>query len=262
MRIGIIAGSGLHNIPGLEFIEERTVYSRYGAISESYKHFRYKKTDVYCLRRHGVKHEIPPHMINYRANMEGFLRLGVEKVIGVSAVGGINSALRPGDIAITADAIDFTSGRNGTFFHGAEIFHVDMTNPFCPSLREKIKSAAVKAGVNVSDGGVYVCTNGPRYETAAEITAYGRLGADFVGMTLFPEGTLARELGICYANISVITNYAAGISKDKLTSDEVIDNMGKSTERVKSILHKFLDDPFPGECNCKDSLKGAKISDE
>ncbi|MDR0453686.1 MAG: S-methyl-5'-thioinosine phosphorylase [Deferribacteraceae bacterium] len=258
-KLGIIAGSGM-DIPGLKFIEDITVDSKYGAPSEGYKHFRYKDTDLYFLRRHGVKHEIPPHKINYRANIDGFRKLGVEAVVTVSAAGGINGSLCPGDIAVTSNAIDFTYGRNSTYFDDMEVFHIDITEPFCPSLRRGILYSAAEAGVTIFDGGVYLCTNGPRLETAAEITAYSKLGADFVGMTLFPECALARELGICFANISVITNYAAGISDRKLTSDEVVDIMGKASERVNSIVHKIMDNPFTPECDCRDSLKGTKIT--
>ena len=261
MKIGVIAGSGV-DLPGFEFIEERAVDSEYGTPSESYKHFRYNSTDVYFLRRHGARHKIPPHRVNYRANIYGFKRIGADAVVAVSAVGGINSALKPGDIAVTANAIDFTNGRNATYFHDDEVFHIDMTNPFCPALRKQILSAAKRAKVKVYDGGVYLCTNGPRYETAAEIAAYSRLGADFVGMTLFPECVLAREIGVCYANISVITNYAAGITGNKLTSDEVIGTMGISSGYVQSILHSFIDNLSAWECGCKNTLNGAKISDE
>jgi len=261
-KIGVIAGSGLHEISGLEFVEKIVVSSKYGVPSESYSHFRYKRTDVYFLRRHGVKHQLPPHMINYCANIDGFRQLGVGSIVSVSAVGAINRLLCPGDIAVTANAIDFTYNRGSTYFNGPEVFHIDMTDPFCPMLRESVLTAAEKAGVKVNDGGVYICVNGPRFETAAEITAYGRLGADFVGMTLFPECVLARELGICYANIGVITNYAAGISAQKLTSDEVVDIMIGSAECVKSIIHKFLDSRLIRECSCRESLKGSKISNE
>ena len=261
VKVGIIAGSGV-DTPEFEFVEEITVKSKYGETSGMYKRFKHADTDVYYLRRHGEKHNIPPHMINYRANIDGFRQLGVSAVVSVSSVGGITSLFHPGDIAVTANAIDFTFGRNITYFHSDEVFHVDLTTPFCNALRERILSAAGKAGIIAHNRGVYICANGPRYETAAEIVAYSRLGADFVGMTLFPECALARELGICYANVSVISNYAAGITGNKLTSDEVIDTMKIFSESVKSILHQFISDLSTWECDCRNSLKGAKISNE
>jgi 5'-methylthioadenosine phosphorylase len=207
-----------------------------------------------------MKHDKAPHTINYRANLYGFKIFGVDRILSFTATGVIADGYKPGDIVISDNAIDLTSGRNSTYFDKDEIYHVDMTSPFCPDMRKKLLQAAKKADVKVHKGGVYLCTNGPRYETAAEIKAYGKWGADIVGMTLFPECTLARELAICYANVSVVTNYAAGVADKPLDTDHVIEVMKKSDKKLKKLLQQYLQLDQEVKCECAESLKGNKIS--
>lgn len=260
MRIGIIGGSGLYNIDGFEFVGEVETLTDWGLPSDVFRQYRFKGLDFFFLNRHGRNHDIPPHSVNYRANIAGFEKLGIKRIISFTAVGGIKN-VHPGDIVISSNAIDNTSGRSGTFFDLGLIHHVDFTEPFCPELREMLINCAEKSGVAVKREGVYICTNGPRMETAAEIKAYSFMGADTVGMTLFPECVLAREKEICYANLSVITNYAAGTSNSKLTTDEVVETMQNATERIKKIISELsgiynLD----RKCFCKSALDGTKIS--
>ncbi len=154
-----------------------------------------------------------------------------------------------------------TSGRAHTFYDGGLIHHIDFTEPFCPELRSLLAESAQRAGVEVKDSGVYVCTNGPRLETAAEIKYFASIGGDTVGMTLFPEAPLAREKEICYANVSIITNYAAGTSDAKLTTVEVVETMKGATERIKAIVSALPDSyTVNRKCFCKDALEGTKIS--
>lgn len=210
--IGIIGGSGLYNIEGVVMKKAKRLSTPFGSPSDSYIIGELSGRDVVFLPRHGCRHDIPPHRINYRANIWGFKKLGVERVISVGAAGGINQGMKPGMIVVLNQIIDMTKGRDGTFFEGkGGVIHVDLTEPYCPELRESIIRAGEKARIKLKKSGTYVCTNGPRLETKAEIHFFSAIGADVVGMTAMPEASLAREAELCYAGISVISNYAAGI---------------------------------------------------
>ena len=261
IKLGIIGGSGLYDIDGFTYKSEQTVETEYGAPSDSYRVFEYRGIEFYFLNRHGRDHSVPPHKVNYRANIDGFKQLGIENIISITATGGINRVFNPGDVILPDNAIDMTNGREQTFYDKGTIYHIDFTEPFCMRLRGLVKIAAEKAGVDIKDGGVYVCTNGPRLETAAEIKAFDRWGGDLVGMTLFPECSLAREREICYTNISIITNYGAGTGKTKLTVEEVIEEMGKAADKIKKIV-SVLPDVYNTErdCACTYALTGTKIS--
>jgi len=260
-KLGIIGGSGLYDIEGFEFAEEVKVDTEYGDPSDTYRIFNFKGLQYFFLNRHGRSHSYPPHKVNYRANIEGFCKLGIKNIVAITATGGINRSYKPGDIIIPDDAIDITSGRAHTFFDGNEINHIDTTEPFCQRLRGIVLNAAESADIDVNDGGTYICTNGPRLETKAEIKAYDRWGADLVGMTVFPECSLARERELCYANMSVITNYAAGTTANKLTAVEVVEEMGRASGNLKEILSMipvyFGTDRY---CKCSEALAGTKIN--
>ena len=258
--IGVIGGSGLYEIGGVAVREEKKITTSYGEPSGLYRICDIAGREVAFLPRHGSPHHIAPHKVNYRANIRGFKELGVERIITVNAVGGINPEMVPGRIAVLDQIIDMTEGRERTFYDKEEIVHVDFTEPYCSELRSAIISAGEKAGVELKQKAAYICTNGPRLETAAEIKAFSLLGADVVGMTGMPEASLARELGICLAGIAVITNYAAGISGKKLTTTEVVEKMAESTERIKVLLTKvFSIIPDQRNCGCRDALKDARM---
>lgn len=258
--IGIIGGSGVYEISGLIQKETKKISTPFGNPSDEYKIGEISGVETAFLARHGAKHQIPPHKVNYRANIWGFKELGVERIITVNAVGGINPELAPGQIVILDQVIDFTDGRKSTFYEESQVVHVDFTEPYCPELRHAIHSADRKLGVVFHDKGTYIAVNGPRLETAAEIRAFSKIGADVVGMTGMPEAILARELGICFAGIAVVTNYAAGISGKKLTTKEVIEKMAEVSEKVKSILKEtFSLIPNVRKCSCRDALDGAKM---
>lgn len=260
-KVGIIGGSGLYEIEGFEFINEIKVTTEYGDPSDSYRCFHFGDLELYFLNRHGRNHSFPPHLVNYRANIDGFSQLGIRNIFSFTATGGINRSYRPGDVVIPGNAIDFTNGRKHTYFEENNVHHIDFTEPFCPVLRSIMAEAAERANVPVYRGGTYLCTNGPRLETAAEIRAFDRWGADLVGMTLFPECALAREKEICYTNISVITNFAAGTTTEKLTSDEVVAEMHKAGEKLKRLMRN-LPAVFHSDrnCGCVTALEGTKIS--
>lgn len=257
---GIISGSGLYDVPGLEITDSVKVSTPYGEPSDVYRIGSISGKEIAFLPRHGALHHIPPHRINYRANMWGFRELGIRKIITIGAAGGITGTMIPGALTVPDQIIDFTKGRNSTFYDENEVVHIDFTDPFCSDLRQHIMGAAGKAAIKVITSGTYVCTNGPRLETAAEIRAYKQLGADMVGMTAMPEAVLARELEICLAGLYVITNSAAGIAKDKLTVREVVETMAVSTEKIKMIIKAFFGMDFPGPaCFCGQALKDSKI---
>jgi 5'-methylthioadenosine phosphorylase len=260
-RIGVIGGSGLYEIKGIKIMQRKKITTPFGKPSAEYVIGQVKDIEVVFLPRHGTHHNIPPHMINYRANIWGFKKLGVERLISISAVGGIKKTLRPGDIVVLDQVIDMTKNRKSTFYDGKTgVIHVDFTQPYCPEMRQIILKAGKKAGISLKDGGTYVAVEGPRLETAAEIKAFGALQSDVVGMTGMPEASLARELEICYSGISVVANYAAGIKKKKLTTTEVMEAMRASTEKIKNLLKEtFSLLPPTRGCPCKEALKEAKI---
>ncbi len=186
----------------------------------------------------------------------------MQEILSFSAVGGINLNYKNGDLVLTDDAIDNTVRGNVTFYdRTGYVVHIDMSLPFCPSLRLKLKESADLCGIDLIDKGIYICTNGPRFETPAEIKMYRNWGADMVGMTLFPEVTLSKEMGICYANISLVTNAAAGVEENrKLTSDEVIEEAKRNTLKISKIIEQYLKYDKREECNCKNILQGAEIN--
>lgn len=262
MPIGLIGGSGLYDIDGLEIREEISLSTRYGAPSSTYKLGNFDGTELVFLARHGVSHSIPPHKVNYRANMWGFKTLGVEKIISIGAVGGINSVMQPGAVVILDQIIDMTMGaRASTFYDEEKVVHVDFTHPYCDEVRGIFIRAAGLISLPVKKSGTYICVNGPRLETEKEIQFFSSIGADVVGMTAMPEAALARELEMCYAGISVVTNYAAGMAGSRLTSTEVVEAMRNSVGAIKALLMAAVPHipPHHRSCACRDALKDAEI---
>jgi 5'-methylthioadenosine phosphorylase len=259
--VGVIGGSGLYEIAGFRKAEEKVLDTPYGEPSGPYTIGELSGSMVAFLPRHGSPHRIPPDRINYRANIWGFRQLGAERIISVSASGGINRQCLPGDIVLLDQVIDMVQGMRPCTFYGDDgAVHVDFTEPYCPELRQSILLAGQKAGIGMRKTGTYVCVNGPRLESRAEIGFYGMIGADVVGMTGMPEASLARELEICYAGVTVVTNYAAGISGKKLTAVEVVERMRESNEAIKLLLSETL--PLvPGQrgCPCREALKDARM---
>jgi 5'-methylthioadenosine phosphorylase len=260
MLIGIIAGSGLYELSDLEVHEIKKIKTPFGEPSDAYRIGRLKGFDIAFLPRHGTPHRFPPHRVNYRANIWGFKELGAERLISISAVGGISDKLRPGDIVILDQIIDMTGGLRVQTFYDNEAVHVDFTEPYCPQMRESLLNSCKSSGSDIHFGGTYIAVNGPRLETKAEIAFFKLIGGDVVGMTAMPEAVLARELELCLLGISVVTNYAAGISKKRLTTTEVVENMRLANRKVFKMLETALP-LFNTErtCPCKDSLKEARL---
>lgn len=209
---GIIGGSGLDRIAGLQVTRQQEVQTPYGSPSDTLTFGRLQDIEVVFLPRHGNRHTIAPHRINYRANLWALHAQGVRDVIAVAAVGGIAETAVPGALIVPDQIIDYTSGREATFFDGVAqpLAHIDFTLPFCADGRARLLRAGAAAGEVLRDGGTYAATQGPRLETAAEIDRLARDGADIVGMTGMPEAALARELKLGYAMLAVVVNAAAG----------------------------------------------------
>ena len=231
--LGIIGGSGLSQLASLEVLQRRAVRTPYGQPSGPLTLGRLGGRQVVFLARHGPGHSIAPHEINYRANLWALRSHQVDAVVSVATVGGIRRDLGPGVIVIPDQIVDYTSGRAATFFEGAgsQVRHIDFTHPYSRRLRSRLLAAARAAGEPVVDGAVYAATQGPRLETAAEIDRFERDGADLVGMTGMPEAALARELGLDYAAISAVANYAAGRGDSE---------QGILLERIEMVLEQAM----------------------
>ena len=235
-KVAIIGGTGVYTQDLLEDKKIITAETRYGSVSLT--RGTYQGQTIYFLARHGGGHSVPPHLVNYRANIAALKKLGAEAVIATAAVGTLNESMPPGSRIILDQFIDFTKNRVQTFFEGqgGEVVHTDFTEPYCPCVNEAIIKGAEHCGEKVIVGGCYACAEGPRFETPAEIKMYKMLGADLVGMTNVPEVTLAREAGLCYATIALATNFAAGISKTPLSHEEVLAEMDRGKEGLKKLL--------------------------
>ena len=259
-RIGIIAGSGFYEIEGVTVRDRRQVSTPFGNPSDDYRICESGEREFVFLSRHGTPHRIPPHKINYRANLWGMKALGVERVVAINAVGGIQKVLKPGDIVIPDQVIDMTEGRETTYYDGEEVVHVDFTAPYCSELRRLLLEAGERKNLGLVSSGTYVCVQGPRLETKAEITYFGVIGGDVVGMTGMPEACLARELELCFGAIAVVTNPAAGASAARLTTREVVETMRSSMERVRTLLFETLGREIDRRgCACTQALRDATI---
>lgn len=240
--IAIIGGSGLTSLKGLEITYREIVSTPFGEPSAPVTHGSFCEKDIVFLPRHGSGHTIPPHKINYRANIWTLKELGVSKIISVAAVGTIRKDLTPGSLVIPDQLIDYTSGRTNTFYEENlnDVVHIDFTHPYCDELRQALIKAGKMAKLKISDKGTYGVTQGPRLETAAEIRCLESDGCDMVGMTGMPEAALARELDLCYATCAVSANWAAGKSDDIITMEEIQKNLNTGVERVRKLLEHVL----------------------
>jgi len=258
--VGIIGGTGVYDPAILEGIRHEVVDTEYGQVKVI--RGRHEGREVAFLPRHGGDHSVPPHLINYRANIDALKKLGVTRIIATAAVGSLNFDYKPGAIVIVDQFIDFTKSRIPTFFHGDErgVVHVDMTEPYCPEIRKALFEAAGKTGTDVFERGTYVCTEGPRFETPAEIKMFKVLGGDVVGMTTVPEAVLAREIGLCYGTVAVVTNYAAGISTGKLTHAEVVNYMQSNIARIRqTVMDAVALIPSSPGCECGQVPDGIQV---
>jgi 5'-methylthioadenosine phosphorylase len=214
---------------------------------------------VAFLARHGSGHKTPPHRVNYRANIFALYKLGVRRVFATNAVGGINERLKPGDLVVPHDFIDFTKIRRATYYDDAPVTHVDMSQPYCPEIRSVLIEAANSVGEKAWDTSVLACTEGPRYETPAEVSMLRGLGCDIVGMTAVPEVVLAKELEMCYASLCYISNKAAGLQEHQ-TVHELTEIAAKKKPAIKQVLKEAIVSlPEKRRCTCAHALKDARL---
>ncbi len=241
-KLGLIGGSGLYQIEGLKIESSQQIETPFGPPSADYVCGHFDGKEVVFLARHGNPHNIPPHKINYQANIWGLKQLGVTEIIAVAAVGGITADMPPSHIAIPDQIIDYSYGREHTFF--AEnldtVTHIDFTFPYNQPLRNRLIEAATKANLKFSTDGTYGCTQGPRLESIAEIQRLQRDGCDLVGMTGMPEAALAKELGLNYACIAVVANWAAGKSDGEITMAEIEKHLQRGMDKVLTLITHFI----------------------
>lgn len=238
MITGLIVGSGMEYLnPESAWREAPTPYGF--TVTANIK---LGGREVVLLRRHGPGLNVPPHLINYRANMWAMREAGVKRVLSTAAVGSLRKTLKPGDLAVIHDFIDFTKHRDFTIYDrpGERVIHTDFSTPYCRIMSSSLDIASAELEIKLGPQVVYVCVDGPRYETPAEIKMYAKWGGDVVGMTGVPEVVLARELDICYGSLAIVTNYAAGISEHKLSHEEVLAMMSNRREGIHAVLERAI----------------------
>jgi len=241
--LAIIGGSGLTRLSTLAIAHREVVRTPYGEPSSALVFGQIASRDVVFIARHGHGHTIPPHRVNYRANLWALKHRGATAILAVASVGGIRDGA-PGDLVLPHQLIDYTHSRESSFFDGGDrrVVHVDFTHPYTPELRARCLAAAQTAGIRLVDGGVYGAVSGPRLETAAEIDRMGRDGATLVGMTGMPEAALARELGLPYAAIAVVVNHAAGRgdSSEQISMDGINKVLHAAMDKVRTLLEHIV----------------------
>jgi len=252
MRIGIIGGTGVYELGASLETRARRATTPYGAVE--LLGARCGGHEVVFLARHGPEHSIPPHKINYQANVDALRRCGCECVLATNAVGSMRPIMQPGDFVLPDQFLDFTKGRAHTFYNGGSegVRHVDVTAPYCRELRDCALRVLREEPVTIHPAGVYVCTEGPRFETPAEIRMFAQLGGDVVGMTGVPEVALAREAGLCYLSICVVTNFAAGVKREPLTEGEVTQLMRSRLPLLREVILRLVEAaPEERACGCR-----------
>ncbi len=250
MRVAIIGGSGIYKLNQGQF-KPQIIKTPYGQ-AQVYLGLG-DAEDLVFLTRHGLEHHIPPHRVNYRANIKAIKQLEVERVLAAFAVGSLHTGIPPHSLVALDQFIDFTQGREGTFFDGGPsgLAHIEVTNPYCAGLRRQVLALAAKHGLEIRPQGTYVCTNGPRFETAAEVRMFAQLGGDVVGMTGVPEAQLARELGLHYAGVAFSINWGAGLKGAIQIESE---NLDKLRSDMLSLFVATLRAPSLGQCECKTAM--------
>lgn len=250
MKYAIIGGTGFYGMS--KKTRELTLETPYGSVDVTV--MKEKDKEIVFLPRHGKGHGRPPHLVNYLGNMKALKDYGVEFILATAAVGSTRSHIVPGDLVILKDFLDFTRNRPLTYYDGSEgVVHASMVEPYCSQLRTRLHD---RLGEEVRDEAVYVCTEGPRFETAAEIRFYGGIGGDVVGMTNVPEVVLARELSMCYSTVGIVTNMCTGIGEFEETGEKIL---GIVERRKKELSRVFVDifmedDLNTDSCNCRSSL--------
>jgi 5'-methylthioadenosine phosphorylase len=262
IRIGIIGGSGLYQMAGLSDVEEIDVETPFGKPSDAYRIGTLEGKRVAFLARHHRDHTISPSELNFRANIYGFKKLGVEWILSASAVGSLKEELRPLDIVLPDQFYDRTKARISTFFGEGLVVHVSFAHPVCLQLADVIQQGAEEAGIHVKRGGTYVCMEGPQFSTVSESNTYRKNGADLIGMTNLQEAKLAREAEICYTTIALVTDYDCWHPEhDAVTVTQVIENLKQNSENAQKLIrHSVRRLPIDRTCKCAHALEHAILT--
>jgi 5'-methylthioadenosine phosphorylase len=261
-EVGVFGGSGFYSLgDGAETVPMHTPYGRPSAPPTI---VTIGDTRVAFLPRHGVHHEIPPHQVNYRANVWAMREMGVTRIIGPSAAGSLQPTVKPGDIVVCDQLVDRTSGRRDTFFDGGVVGHVSFADPYCPELGRLVVAAATEGNMTVHDGGTVVVISGPRFSTRAESAWYRSSGWTVVNMTQYPEAYLARELGICYCGLALVTDYDTGLEGvdgiAPVTMDEVFRVLDRNVDAVRGLIATVIPElPKDRSCACASALDAGPL---
>ena len=262
-EIGILGGSGLYHLPGVEAVREVRIATPFGRPSDSYFVGELEGRRVAFLARHGRGHVLTPSEINFRANIYGFKKLGVERILSVSAVGSLKEEYRPMDMALPTQFFDRTKHRVSTFFGNGLVAHIGFDEPVCAAQVEALAKACAESGVRCHRGGTYVCMEGPAFSTKAESNLYRSWGMDYIGMTALQEAKLAREAEICYATLAMVTDYDCWHpGHDAVTVNQILDYLKRNVENSYKILKAALRLlPRERACQCGSALSHALITD-
>ncbi|HVN76667.1 MAG TPA: MTAP family purine nucleoside phosphorylase [Thermoanaerobaculaceae bacterium] len=257
-RTGFITGTGLYTLPGVTESRPREVETPFGAVAVELATLG--GAEVVFIPRHGKGHTISPREISYRGNVWAMRALGVERILATSVSGSMVPQWGPGALVLVEQFLNFTSGRSDTYYPmDGRLAHVDVTEPYCPTLRAQLQACARRHGIDLASGATYACMNGPRFETRAEVEMVRRLGGHLLGQTNYPECVLARELAICYATVGVVSNYAAGMQA-AVTATEVAENVRKCGEALAELFAAFVrEEPAHGDCACRHALDHAEL---
>jgi len=262
-EIGIIGGSGLYNMPGIQRMRQVRVTTPFGKPSDTFLLGKLEGREVAFLSRHGRGHVLMPSEINFRANLYALKKLGVTRIISVSAVGSLREELKPLDMVLPAQFFDRSTNRPSTFFGGGIVAHISFADPVCPVLVDVLSQACASSGVNCHRGGTYICMQGPAFSTKAESATYRAWGMDVVGMTNLQEAKLAREAEICYATLAMVTDYDCWHpAHDAVTVDQIIDYLNRNAQNAQKIIRAAVRQmPKERSCKCGSALAHAILTD-
>jgi 5'-methylthioadenosine phosphorylase len=261
--MGVIGGSGLYELPGLEEIERVVQSTPFGAPSDAYVCGRLGDVELVFLPRHGRRHRISPSEINFPANVFGMKKLGVEWLLSVGAVGSLRKEIAPGDLVVPDQFIDRTVARRSTFFGGGIVVHVSLADPVCADFKARVVKAASGHGHRAHEGGTYLCMEGPQFSTRAESELYRSWGADVIGMTNWQEAKLAREAEMCFASLALVTDYDCwNLGAGEVSVEEILrilgENVGVARRTIAAVAGEL---PESRTCACSESLRNAIVTD-
>jgi 5'-methylthioadenosine phosphorylase len=257
-KTGFITGTGLYTLPGATDVHPKEMPTPFGNVYVELASM--EDQQVVFIPRHGKQHKISPREINFRGNLWAMRELGVGRILATSVSGSLVAAWGPGTLVVVDQFLNFTDGRAETFYPmDGKLTHVDVTDPYCRTLHQHLTASAEKLRIPLESGATYVCMNGPRFETRAEVEMVRRLGGHLLGQTNYPECVLARELAICYATVGIVSNFAAGMQLT-VTATEVVENIRKCGDTVGALFAALLrDHPEQGDCACRHALDHAQL---